>query len=306
MTQFKPHYLIATAALALGLFATSVRAEEVATFEIRELETYRHVLGRLPRGEGVWYIFDLDNTTMRPDGETLIGSHQWQDHVMEMLMAKRGLSRKEANDKAAFLLTFVQKHVGLRLTEKEILKVFDEIDAGRSPRFALTARLERSRRATNDQFRQVGVEFAGRAPLAANGESLLPDGLAMAEDKGALLTEMLRNAKIRPKKIVMFDDRPYNLENIQKALETWNAASTEQISFIGFRYANSDESFAELRADPRKSKIADLQAETFFREKTIVPASEIEKALDASGGGAIDQGVRQALRGQARCERLFR
>lgn len=282
---------IATAALAftLSVVVDSARAGQAKT-EIVELEHFSLVLDHLEKSPDVWYIFDLDNTVMKPDSETLIGSHQWGNFIRDQLVAQ-GIEPDKANAIKDERIADVQPYVNVRLTAPDVKDILTEIDA--SPRFVLTARLQRSLAATLAQLKQVSVSFDGWSPKDSSNADLIGNhGIEIvgATSKGDVLLERLRSSARPPKAIVMFDDRRYNLEAVQAAIETWNVdhRSTQEISFTGYRYAGSDISFAELLPDHAENRtLAHLQEAVFYKSGTlhfIAPLSVLRKTIEESGG----------------------
>lgn len=292
---------------AAGLVRPVAAEETSAQIEIHELTSYSEFTA-LEQSEDIWYIFDLDNTVLRPEDETLIGTHQWNDRLVSRFMEEKKIDKGAASGSAAVLLYLLQHYLKLQVTEDSLKPLMGLIDTARSTRFALTARWQRSRATTLGQLKKLGISFAGHGPLDKENKPLLPDGVAMADmiSKGQLLTNLLENAARPPKRIVMFDDQLHNLESIRKAVEEWNRGRGGKISFTGYRYAGSDRQLAELKS-PRTAMIADLQARTFLSQRTIVLASTIAKELDQNSG-EMNETVRRNILKEARrlrCESLF-
>ncbi|RYZ65343.1 MAG: DUF2608 domain-containing protein, partial [Proteobacteria bacterium] len=61
--------------------------------------------------------------------------------------------------------------------------------------------------------------------------------------KGIVLKRLIAASKVKPTKIIFFDDRAYNLESVEKEL------ADTKIEFLGFRYSYMDKTVAEFRGD---------------------------------------------------------
>ena len=97
--------------------------------------------------------------------------------------------------------------------------------------------------------------FRGNVSIKLKGTAKYIYGVLFAHysnDKGEVLVRFLRKTGLKPKKIVMVDDRRENLVHVEKALKK------RKVTFVGFRYGGADE--VVKRFDPN---VAEVQMKWF-------------------------------------------
>lgn len=221
--------------------------------EIYEIKSLQEANTHLSTGTLV--IFDLDNTVMKP--AQMLGTHMWYDGLVKGYL-KEGLSEEDAHKRAIAFWNRVHKISSMVPVESGGPKFIRLIQKGHMV-MALTARDPRFHWDTFRQLLEVNVDFRSR-PAAPDGLTLdLPkpaafhNGVLFAHGnpKGEVLKQFLDKAGLKPARIVMIDDKRYNLESVESSLS---------IPFVGLRYGGADAD--EKNFDPR---IAEIQGRHFGR-----------------------------------------
>ena len=217
---------ITALALTVLLFALPARSE------IREIKSFTDpgVKAELAtEKQTTWIILDIDNTLIHPD--SMIGSHQWGDYMRDQRIAM-GSPMADAQAFQQNVFNSVQGIVPILTTENAVYEIINGLKINREPVFALTARKNEIRPQTLVQLSQAGFGF--------KDDEVLFSG---PTQKGILLKQMIAASSQKPTKIIFFDDKRYNLDSVEKELQTMN------IKFVGYRYGFLDAEVAGFRPD---------------------------------------------------------
>ncbi|RYZ84556.1 MAG: DUF2608 domain-containing protein, partial [Proteobacteria bacterium] len=234
--------LFQSACLSLVLISSLAHTAQA---DIQEIKSYTDPLvkSELAKrgGEETWVIYDIDNTLLHP--LTMVGSHQWGDHLRDQRLAL-GDSKETAEDFQHASFSAVQSQVPVALTEEAALATIELFKRKKSPQFALTARHSEIIDETLNQTLRLGINFENTFPELSGGDHSIHRGVVFSGEtpKGVLLKRLIAMSKVKPKKIIFFDDRRYNLESVEKELKS------EAIEFMGLRYAHQDKEVSAFRA----------------------------------------------------------
>lgn len=215
--------------------------------KIEEIKSYRDFnLSQLDSQTLV--IFDIDNTLIRQ--EQMIGTHQWGDY-MKARAIKNGASVEDAGKLQHQVFGEVQDKLNVVPVEKYVLSMLKYLKDHKIPNFALTARAPVLKSISLEQIKILQHSFKESFPAQINPAALgehLTDGVIFSGEvpKGELLKRIIENSKVKPKKIVFFDDRRYNLDSIEQSFQGSN------IELMSLRYGAADavvQSFNPIIAD---------------------------------------------------------
>jgi hypothetical protein len=228
-------------ALVCGLFFANS-----AFSEIREIKYLSQILDGIDSDTLV--VTDVDNTELEP--VQVLGSDQWYGYLVAANL-KRGLSQKEATDKAIELWMMIQKVMSVKTVEPQTASVLRIVQAKAGATMGLTARPIALVEATQKQLDSVGIDLAQRTivpydvPLVNNVEGLFTEGILFLGpngNKGVALKDFLGQLNLlrRFKKIVFVDDRESHVKRVEAAFKD------SGIRNINFRYSYLDQKVASF------------------------------------------------------------
>ncbi len=229
--------------LTTALFFLAV---STARAQVQDVATYcdpRAQLAVATADESTWVIFDIDNTLLKPT--SMMGSHQWGDY-MRTQAESAGQPKADANRFQHSAFSRVQPALKVEITEAAVLPLIRSLQKNNVVTFALTARDESIADVTLRQTNSLGFDFSKSVPkLSGMNGSGFHSGLLFSGEtpKGELLKRLIAESAVKPKRVVFFDDRGYNLDSVGKTL------TEAGIEFVGFRYSRTDQDIAEFRAD---------------------------------------------------------
>lgn len=228
------------------LTALFLLAVTPAYADVHEIATYSDAKAQIEianADQQTWVIFDIDNTLLKP--KTMMGSHQWGDY-MKAQAESAGQTKTEANEFQHSAFSRVQPSVDVEITEARVLSLIRGLQKKQVATFALTARDEAIASVTLDQTCSLGFDFSKSEPkLGGKKESGFRSGVLFSGQtpKGELLKRLIAESVVKPKRVVFFDDRGYNLDSVGAAL------TDAGIEFVGFRYGFTDKDITGFRAD---------------------------------------------------------
>jgi hypothetical protein len=197
-------------------------------------------------------FFDLDNTLVEPT--TPLASDQWFDACMRYYQDK-GLSLQQANKIVLPMWKELFLHVHVKPVEPMTIAVLDAI-AKKVSVLAVTARSQYS--LAFKQLAEVGISFQ-QNPLAQHmflyNQFRFERGILFCNgaDKGAAVAALLQQLLLKPKLIVMVDDKIKNLESVAKIVVQ------QKIDFVGFRYGFLDEKVKNFQLDQETMALLDVK-----------------------------------------------
>jgi hypothetical protein len=219
----------------------------------QELKSYRDLT--LPeKTVPTWVIFDIDNTLTHPLSE--IGSVEWAEYMRERYI-QAGLTPEQATQKQHEIFGLTQLPKNAKVVDESIFRFLQSL-----PRdfhvFALTARNPNLMMVTTQQLASVSLIGA----LEANfpklqqkpAELAIERGIIFAngQDKGKILELMLQNAEQIPAAIYFIDDKTYNVEAFDQAMERVNSDRETKIAYQSYHLTAVEpllKSFDAAKAD---------------------------------------------------------
>lgn len=192
--------------------------------KIEETPTLKSALNKIQYD--TWIFFDLDNTVMESTLD--LGGDQWFTHLMKYI--------PKCDQHYVFTLYYaLQTHVRMQLAEPKTALIINALQDVGLPVFALTARDTSILHPTIKQLNDIGIDFSKNQRLSSQ-DSRYSSGIicCCGQNKGESLTRFLNSGAHQPRHIIMFDDKGYHLEHIQKAVTPLN------IHFSGLRYGFLD------------------------------------------------------------------
>ncbi len=243
------YFLLATVLLTTQAFA-----------KISELPSYADFDQTLINSQTL-VIFDIDNTLLRQDH--MIGTHQWGDYIKARAI-KKGLPPEKAAALQHRLFGEVQPYLQVVPVESSVIKILKLLEASQIPHFALTARGAIIRDVTLRQVKTLQHDFNHNFP-----EQLQPIGFAEhlhdgiifsgGIPKGELLKKIIENSVRKPKRIIFFDDRKYNLDSVEESFKD------SDIEMISLRYGGADKIVEKFNPEA-----ADLVYSFLLEDKYLV------------------------------------
>lgn len=202
-----------------------------------------------------WVIFDIDNTLLHPT--TMMGSHQWGDYMRDTYLAL-GASKEVATKFQLKAFGAVQDVTPTAITEDAVFRLLETFKARQIPVFALTARPDVIVPITLKQISKLGFNFEPTFPALTAKDASVHRGVVFSGEtpKGILLKRLISEAKVKPTKILFFDDKRYNLESVEGEL------ASVGVQLVGFRYGYLDSEVAGFKPD-----IANIEWLHFRRTK---------------------------------------
>lgn len=198
-------------------------------------------------------LIDLDNTIIRP--KQILGSDEWFGYSLKK-HEEEGHSKEAAREKVVEHWMEIQMKTEMQLLTEDTGAMLEEVF--KSPSFgvvAITKRPPRLAHRTLEQLKALHVNFAKGSNLKDrffSGNQLLEGIIFIAEEtdknKGTALQEFLSATQIRPRKILLIDDKESHIESVAQVLKKM------PIEFIGLHYTKANELIAKFNP-----AIADLQ-----------------------------------------------
>jgi len=173
-------------------------------FQIKDIE--KHI------DENTLLVFDLDNTLIT--SHSYYGSVMWEDELAEKLQ-KEGISKETAIDKASDIWQEVQPKIKMKLIEKYSSELIAKWKTTCSV-IGLTARGHDIKELTSDSLKLNNITFSSFDAFLLE---LYHEGILFCsylKTKSELLSIFINEAlrEKKPKKIIMVDDKKYNLDDI--------------------------------------------------------------------------------------------
>lgn len=199
-------------------------------------------------------IFDLDNTTIRPDTPHDQGSDQWFMAVYKHFIAL-GYTELDAIKRVLPTLFDIQRLAKVVPVEQEIVSLIQELQDKKIHVMALTARSPELEECTIKQLASVNIDFLKTSlvhlpvytfdgPLNQNHYR---HGILFCgnNSKGQSLLDLFKRTFYMPKKVIFIDDKRKYLESVEKEL---NQHGIKDVTCI--RYGFLDERVAQFKLDP--------------------------------------------------------
>ena len=188
----------------------------------------------------VLIIFDIDNTIAEPAG-TQLGSDQWF-YAQVAEYKKQGITHEDAIDRTVEQFMNIQEGLTFKPVQPDTPAFIKELQDRKFTTIALTARSCFLIDRTIALLESIGVNFLHDATFKNNFSFCAPrpacyrNGIIFTgpNDKGTVLKNWLAREKYTPEKIVLIDDKMYNLENVGREMERIG------IPFVGIRYNRLD------------------------------------------------------------------
>lgn len=221
--------------------------------EIIETSNFEDVLQKID--QKVCVIFDLDNTLMMADQQ--LGCVAWGEHVISQLEGK-GILRKKAEIIENILWKAIQPHIKVRVVDKKIPGIIDDLKKQKMMILGLTARSPDEAACTINQLSSIGISFEKQfeeETFFLENETLYKDGILFGTSfnkKSEVLFAFLNKHALTPCSILFVDDKLSHLKDMEKACQS------REIVYTGIRFGGADQQFKDF--DP---KIAAIQWELF-------------------------------------------
>ena len=216
--------------LSILIFSGSAQAYQ-------ELKTYKDLKITNPT-QKTWVIFDIDNTLTHP--YTTIGSVEWVEY-MKTRYVQAGFTPEAAAEKQHELFGLTQMPFNAQLVDNSVFDFIQGLPKDFNV-FALTARNKNLVQVTTDQLaftRLMGV-LEARPPKFKQkpAELFWERGILFAtgQDKGKLLELMVANVDAEPDRIIFIDDKTYNVEAFDQAMERINQPREHKIEFQSYHF----------------------------------------------------------------------
>ncbi len=193
-------------------------------------------------------VFDIDNTVLRPT--QTFGSDQFFRYI-EKGAKDRGMNAAGAKAWALKTATAFQPKSPVVAVEEMTPEMIREYQLSGITVFALTARPAIWTKDTIRQLDGLTVDFSHTAPANLG----LQKGIHFqtpGNEKGPDLVKLLAQFRKHGEKVIFVDDRPSNVESVDKAL------TAEGIPVLTLRYAAADPWVNSF-----DSRIAELQWQEF-------------------------------------------
>jgi hypothetical protein len=242
-------YKIYFLSLVVMFFGSTLLADIV---ERKNITSVKEFIGN--RHEDLCVIFDLDNTSIRPDTEKDRGSDQWFWAMVKHLVSK-GNAELEAIKKILPSLFEIQKNAKVVPVEAEIVPLIQELQNKKIHVMALTARSPELEDCTIKQLSSVNIDFFKTSlvhvptftfdgPLNQNHYK---HGILFCgnNSKGPALLDLFKRTKYMPAKVIFVDDKRKYLECVEKE---FNQHGIKDVT--GIRYGYLDERVANFKLDP--------------------------------------------------------
>jgi hypothetical protein len=183
----------------------------------KSIQDIHHIRDFLPRVRfNSLILWDLDNTLIRSTHE--LGSDSWFTHMMTHVIQKTK-NDPRACRMAIDIYNHVQHHTKTTCTEPDIIKIIHRLRIIGIPQLIITARGKELKDTTLSQLKDNFLDFSAKEIIFCSGQN-----------KGECLEQVLKKRQMRPKHILMIDDKKSHLEHIKET------ASKFGIAYHGFHY----------------------------------------------------------------------
>lgn len=242
--------------MLLMLFTVPVHAKVV------EIKSMSQILPAVSADTLV--IFDLDNTIMEPT-QTL-GSDQWGTHEIARFKSS-GLPDRQAKDQGVARFAQVQMKTQVQPVEALTPRLIQQLQMNKVQVLGLTARPLNLTLRGVQQLQSLHVNLAFTAPtlttaLISAEPSAYSQGVLIVgphNNKGEVLMNFLKAARIKANSIVFVDDKLHNVEDVNQAL------SRQGLPHIEFRYGAADAKVSSFNPE-----IGDVQWKIFLQTGKIL------------------------------------
>jgi hypothetical protein len=159
--------------------------------------------------ENTLIAFDLDNTLLAP--HTYYGSVEWEEELLNKYIHE-GFSSDEALNKANELWYIAQEKINLKLIESESHELINKWKST-SNVIGITARDSQVKDITFNQLKLNQISFSNFDKSIDNLH--LGTLYCAGRSKSKILSNFIENVLSKhPKKILIIDDKKYNLDDI--------------------------------------------------------------------------------------------
>ncbi len=166
--------------------------------------------------QSTFVCFDLDDTLVK--ATTYFGSEKWEQEIKNSLRSK-GISKDEATLQAINFWQEAQKKVTIKWNSTEIYKIFFEITNYTNQWCILTARSDQIKSVTIEQIKK-SLDFENEDHHNTLVNRLIFCG---GMNKGKILKDFFhKNKMISIKKILIFDDKEKNINDIKNHLKDFH------------------------------------------------------------------------------------
>lgn len=217
-----------------SLFLATLLLAQIAIAKTVEIRSMKEVIPHIT--SSTLLVFDIDNTILEP--VQTLGSDQgfgfWVDQGLN-----RGLSKESATRRAITYASRVQPISEVRAVERKTPSFIHSLQQSGLKVIALTARPPQWAKGTLNQLHSLKVDFRKSSPPGqvelehsgyTNGVMFVKGG----HNKGEALIEFMKAARLSPNRILFIDDKLYNVESVEEALEKTN------LEHVSFRYGAAD------------------------------------------------------------------
>ena len=196
-------------------------------------------------------VLDLDNTVMY-SSDVLEANCQWCDFAERRLQETWRFTKAEAFKKMVHGYDEFNRKATMVPTEERFVDFIRDAQDRKIPVIAITGRPDMMCFVTVKKLASIGVDFArgglfrGRDFMQVNGahfiDGIIYNGYLGSPQKGESLKLFLDRLNLKPKNILMIDDRQYCLESVQTHLPG--------VNFMGIRYGRCDSAFKCFKPTP--------------------------------------------------------
>ncbi len=185
-------------------------------------------------------ILDIDNTLIEP--KTQEGSDQWFSAVVKWA-TKKGIEKPAIYEKLLPYYFDLHHSLHYKPVEKETRKYINQLHKHNYQLVGLTSRSPEILDHTLRELKESKIDLSNswkdycfQKYEGIHHEAHFKQGIILCgrNPKGDILKTFLKTNKLNPTKIIMVDDKAYNLEAVEKM------ASELDIEFIGIRFSGLD------------------------------------------------------------------
>jgi hypothetical protein len=218
--------------IILCVAVSFLRAEIIESSKLSDMEKYR--------GEGVLFLYDIDNTLVRP--VQTLGSDQWFNYRLKSNREQME-DKQEALEKTLVEWASIQSISKVQALDEGAQASIKRMQDSGAMMMGFTTRGVRMSSVTPYQLKQLGIDFSETALIShdhffISGQSIVfRKGVLFtaATHKGRTLFTFLNNLNVKPSKVVFINDK---FDNLSQVAET---CKKKNIPFVGLRYDGSDE-----------------------------------------------------------------
>lgn len=202
-------------------------------------------------------IFDIDNTLYRT--VQMLGSDEWfYSHLSAQ--QKKTKDKEEALNTCLDLLHAIQAVTQVQPMEPCTASVVKQLQEQGYTVMALTTRGPQIGYTTLRQLDSIGIDMRKSPPTTtsfyletmAQVQFLRGVLFTNGQHKGKALSQFLRQATLKPKRIVFINDKLAHIKEVAQI-------ESEGIEFLGLRYSGSDEHVKKFNPD-----VAEMQLNFFL------------------------------------------